>query len=108
MRKIKLIWEFKGPDAKQTALHHEIHLKEFAHKENLDLDITGVEEVNELFYLAYLVVTEEVVFNVRDTLIPLRAEIFEDWQLHLGNKTNKSKHEEYTFNNTLIYTINFL
>lgn len=78
MRKIKLIWEFKGEDAKKTALHHEIHLKEFAHKENLALDITGVEEVTPLFYLAYLVVMEDVVYKVRDALIPLRAEIFED------------------------------
>jgi hypothetical protein len=78
MRKIKLIWEFKGDDAKQTALHHEIHLKQFAHKENLVLNITGVEEENELFYTAYLIVMEDVVFKVRDALIPLRAEIFEE------------------------------
>ena len=50
MRKIKLIWEFKGEDAEKTALHHEIHLKQFAEKENLALDITGVEKVNDLFF----------------------------------------------------------
>ena len=29
-RQIKLIWDFKGPDALETAKHHCIHLKEFA------------------------------------------------------------------------------
>src|SRR5690606_1132164 len=28
-KKLKLIWDFFGPDAKKTAEHHEIHLKEF-------------------------------------------------------------------------------
>ena len=78
MRKIKLIWEFKGEDAKQTAIHHEIHLKGFAVKENLSINITGVDEVNELFYIAYMVVMEDMVFKVRDALIPLRAEIYEN------------------------------
>ena len=78
MRKIKLIWEFKGEDSKQTAIHHEIHLKEFAHKENLALDITGTDKIGDSFYTAYLVVMEDVVFKVRDILMPLRAEIYEE------------------------------
>ena len=31
-RKIKLLWDFRGPDAKETAKHHTIHLKDFATK----------------------------------------------------------------------------
>jgi len=34
-RKIKLLWDFRGPDAKATAEHHTIHLKEFATLEKL-------------------------------------------------------------------------
>ena len=30
MRKLKLIWDFRGPDALKTAEHHEIHLKEYS------------------------------------------------------------------------------
>ena len=29
MRNLKLIWDFKGPDALKIAQHHEIHLKEY-------------------------------------------------------------------------------
>ncbi|MCB0409945.1 MAG: hypothetical protein KDD29_06970 [Flavobacteriales bacterium] len=77
-RKIKVIWEFYGPDAEQTAKHHQIHLEEFALKEKLALDIAGVEYVNEMQWLAYLLVMENEVLTVRDALKPLRAEIFED------------------------------
>ena len=28
--KIKLLWDFRGPDAKETAKHHTTHLKEYA------------------------------------------------------------------------------
>ncbi len=77
-RKIKVIWEFYGPDAEQTAKHHQIHLEEFALKEKLALDIAGVEYVNEMQWLAYLLVMENEVLIVRDALKPLRAEIFEE------------------------------
>ena len=34
--KIKLIWDFRGPEALEIAKHHVIHLEEFAKKEDLD------------------------------------------------------------------------
>ena len=34
-QKIKLIWDFKGEDAKKIAEHHQIHLKEFGLKESI-------------------------------------------------------------------------
>lgn len=77
-RKIKVIWEFSGPDAEQTAKHHEIHLDEFAQREKLDDSIAGTEYVNHITWLAYLIVLEKDVLTVRDALKPLRAEIFED------------------------------
>ena len=39
MRKIKLIWDFRGQAARKTAEHHEIHLKEFIQAEKLQLNI---------------------------------------------------------------------
>lgn len=74
-RTIKLIWDFKGEDSEQTAEHHIIHLKEFSKKENLILDVVGVEKVNDIHFIAYLNVMESEVFSVRDALIPHRAEI---------------------------------
>ena len=33
MRKIKLIWDFRGEAAAKTAEHHDIHLNEYLEKE---------------------------------------------------------------------------
>jgi hypothetical protein len=43
VRKLKLIWDFHGPDANQIAEHHEIHLKQYIQLEKLDIELTGVE-----------------------------------------------------------------
>ena len=59
MKTIKLIWDFRGGDAKGTAEHHRIHLEEFAVREKLTLTDTGVEEQTGMHYVAYLLVTEE-------------------------------------------------
>ncbi len=74
-RKIKLIWDFKGLDAQKTAEHHQIHLKEFDKKENINSLGYNVESINEMHYTASMIVKEEIVLKVRDVLIPNRAEI---------------------------------
>lgn len=76
-RKIKLIWDFRGPASAKTAEHHEIHLKEFIIAENLPLNITGFEVYNEMQAIAFMVVTDENMIAVRDALKPHRGEIFE-------------------------------
>lgn len=76
-RKIKLIWDFRGPASAKTAEHHEIHLKEFILAENLPLNITGFEIYNELHAIAYMVVTDENMISVRDALKPHRGELYE-------------------------------
>ena len=73
-KKLKLIWDFRGPDAQKTAEHHEIHLKEFIQAEKLNQNITGVEMVSELYSVAYLVVDEREMITVRDVLKPHRGE----------------------------------
>lgn len=76
-RKIKLIWDFRGPASAKTAEHHEIHLKEFIEMEKLPLNITGFEIINEMFAIAFMVVTDENMISVRDALKPHRGEIYE-------------------------------
>ncbi len=73
-KKLKLIWDFRGPDAEKTAEHHEIHLKQFIEKENLPLKITGTEFFSEMYSTAYLVVYEKEMISVRDALKPHRGE----------------------------------
>lgn len=77
-RKIKLIWDFRGPAAGRTAEHHEKHLKEYIVIEKMDLDITGHHHFNEMYSLAFLVVKESNMIAVRDALKPHRAEVYEE------------------------------
>ncbi len=77
-RKIKLIWDFRGPAAGKTAEHHEKHLKEYIAFEKLDLDITGYQHINEMYSFAYMVVEESNMIAMRDALKPHRAEVYED------------------------------
>ena len=77
-RKIKLIWDFRGPAAAKTAEHHEIHLKEFIQMEKLPLNITGFEIINDMLAIAFMVVTDENMIVVRDALKPHRGEVWEE------------------------------
>ncbi len=76
MRKLKLIWDFRGPNASKTAEHHEIHLKEYIQLEKLNISITGVENLNEVHAIAFLVVDEDKMKPIRDTLKPHRGEVY--------------------------------
>jgi len=76
MRKLKLIWDFRGPNGLQTAKHHEIHLKEFIKAENLNFNITGVETITPNHSLAFLVVNEDQMKPIRDALKPHRGQVY--------------------------------
>lgn len=75
-RKIKLIWDFRGEAAAKTAEHHEIHLKEYITLEKLPINITGFEIKNELHAIAFMVVTDDNMIQVRNTLKPHRGEVY--------------------------------
>ena len=75
-RKIKLIWDFRGPTSEKTAEHHEIHLKEFIVIEKLEINITGFEVKNEMHAIAFMVVTDQNMIAVRDALKPHRGEVY--------------------------------
>ncbi len=77
MRKLKLIWDFRGPDAQRIAQHHEIHLKEYIKREKLNIALTGVEAVNEVHALAFMVVDENIMKPIRDALKPHRGQVYQ-------------------------------
>ena len=76
-RKIKFIWDFRGPNASQTAVHHEKHLKEFVAMEKLSITITGHEDLNDMHSIAFMVVQEKGMITLRDALKPHRGEVWD-------------------------------
>lgn len=76
-RKLKLIWDFKGPDAERIAEHHALHLKEYIQTNDMSLNITGFEPINKEHCIAYIVVQESEMITVRDALKPHRGQIYE-------------------------------
>ena len=72
-RKIKLIWDFKGPDGLETAKHHCIHLKEFAQIDSLPYDEVNYKEVNPMHTYAFITVDETHMKTFRDALKPHRG-----------------------------------
>jgi hypothetical protein len=76
MRKLKLIWDFYGPDSNKIAQHHEIHLKEYILLEKLDITITGFEAISDIHSIAFLVVEESKMKPLRDALKPHRGQVY--------------------------------
>tara|TARA_Y100001970_G_scaffold111416_1_gene139066 strand:+ start:2379 stop:2612 length:234 start_codon:yes stop_codon:yes gene_type:complete len=75
MEKIKLIWDFRGPDGKNIATHHEKHLKEFFEIENKKLFESGTESLNEVHHLAYTIILKKDLNEIKLILKPNRGEI---------------------------------
>ncbi|WP_418639043.1 hypothetical protein [Winogradskyella sp.] len=78
MRKLKLIWDFRGPAGQKTAAHHLIHLKEYIAINKLNITITGVESISDMHSLAYLVVDESEMKPIRDALKPHRGQVYSE------------------------------
>jgi len=76
LRKLKLIWDFRGPNASKIAQHHEIHLKQYIQQENVHVNITGVEDVTDFHSIAFLVVYEQDMIPIRDALKPHRGQVY--------------------------------
>lgn len=75
MRKLKLIWDFKGPEGLKIAEHHAIHLKEFIDAKNQTHLETGFEALHELHAIAFLIVPEDEMKPLRDALKPHRGQV---------------------------------
>lgn len=78
-RKIKLIWDFRGPEASSVARHHQVHLKEYIAAEKMpSLSITGHQDLSSMHSLAFMVVDESQMSRIRDALRPHRGEIYDE------------------------------
>lgn len=75
-RKLRLLWDFRGEDAKETAIHHTKHLQEFTTLENLTYHTIDIRESNPMLCSAFIVVDESELKVYKDALKPHRGEIF--------------------------------
>ena len=76
MTKLKLIWDFRGPDAHKIAEHHVVHLKEYIVIQNTELNITGFEKISNTHSIAYMDVNQNEMKPIRDALKPHRGQIY--------------------------------
>ncbi|MEE9349663.1 MAG: hypothetical protein V3U80_06415 [Flavobacteriaceae bacterium] len=77
-RKIRLIWEFRGPDSLGIAKHHVIHLQEFAKMENLAFYEVNTIEHSNYFNSAFIIVDEKDMLTYKNALKPDRGTVFRD------------------------------
>ena len=74
-RKLKLIWDFRGPSSQKTAEHHCIHLKEFAQIEKLHFYNVDFTILSEMHTIAYITIDEIDMKTFRDALKPHRGQL---------------------------------
>lgn len=75
-KKIKLIWEFRGPTAEQTAKHHVIHLKDYIAIEKLNVNEAAMETSGEFSASAYMIIEESDMPKVKAALKPHRGQYY--------------------------------
>lgn len=75
-RKLKLIWDFKGPDAQRIAQHHVIHLNEFIERDQISSLGTGTQQISENHHIAFMGIEETAMPPVRDALKPHRGQLW--------------------------------
>ena len=74
-KKIKLIWDFRGPNGLKTAQHHGKHFKEFAQIEKLNFYEIDQLESSDLHCLSFIVIDEKDMKIYRDALKPHRGQL---------------------------------
>ncbi|PTX63011.1 hypothetical protein C8N46_102412 [Kordia periserrulae] len=74
MGKVKLIWDFRGPNGKRTAEHHCVHLHDFIKMEKLHGEAIKVVEFSEMHAAATMIIKEEDVTVMREKLKPHRGQ----------------------------------
>lgn len=73
MKQIKLIWDFRGVSAFETAKHFEIHLKEFLNKEKITVFDSETLQESDFYSVVSLILQESHVNKVKIALNPMRA-----------------------------------
>ena len=76
--KVRMLWDFRGPNAQQTAEHHLIHLKEYLKIEEVWFAKTGIETVSDHYSIVFAVLSESDMQKVRSDLKPHRGQVYKE------------------------------
>ena len=74
-KRIKLLWDFRGPEATKIAEHHCIHLSEYAELEKLEGTEIDTTKVSDMYTIAYMIVEEKDMNTCREALKPHRGQL---------------------------------
>lgn len=73
MLDIKLYWDFFGPDAEVTALHHALHLEQYFTKANIPCN-SGYTSIDSQHWCAFAEIQFADLERVKTALRPHRGE----------------------------------
>ena len=73
-KKIKLSWDFRGPDGAKTAEHYTHHLEEFIVANKLKNRVYGTEDMTKMHSASYMLIDEVELEAVKRALRPHRIE----------------------------------
>lgn len=69
---IRLVWDFFGPDARGTAMHHAIHLREFMTREGIEGVVYGQGAEVEGHFASWCEVEAHLAPRIAKVLRPQR------------------------------------
>lgn len=78
IERVKLIWDFRGPHAENTAAHHAIHLSEYLQIEGIDNSLHGSEAIRTNHHIAYMIVERQHMQQIRERLQPHRGHVYQE------------------------------
>ncbi len=73
MKKVKLIWDFRGENTFNMATHYNKHLVEFFDAKKINLFKSGVDKMSDYYHITYAIIEEKDVNIVKHPLKPHRA-----------------------------------
>ena len=75
-KQVKLIWEFRGPNAELTAKHHILHLKEYMNLEKIMYSKIDYVILDEFKTYAFIIVSEIHMQKIRTDLKPHKGQYY--------------------------------
>ena len=73
MRRVKLLWDFFGPDSKKIAEHHLVHLSDFSKNESISFHNSGIDFESENNYYSFITIDFSNLDVIKKKLKPNRA-----------------------------------